>query len=312
MAIGTAAATAEAADGAGRRARLVGIALMCGTVVCFSGLDTSAKWLGRQGLDPLTITWARYAVSMVLIALFLNPVRKPALLRTSRPVLQLVRSALLFGSTIFNFFALRHLQLSESVTIQFATPLLVALVAGPMLGEWVGPRRLAAIAVGFLGVVVAVRPGFDGVQPAVLLCLANVVCYAFYILITRQLAAHDSTATTTLFSGLFGLVALTPILPFVWTAPASPLAWIVLLGTGAFGALGHWLLILAHARAPAAILAPFIYTQIIWMLVLGFGVFGDVPGPWTLAGAAIVVASGLYLLGRERVRGVVTKAAPSA
>lgn len=282
--------------------RLVGIGLMCGAVACFAALDCSAKWLGTRGLDPLAVAWARYAVAVALVSVFVNPVTTPALVRTNRLGLQTLRSLLLLGSTAFNFVAVRHLQLAETVSIQFGTPLLVALLAGPMLGEWVGPRRLVAIAAGFVGVLVVVRPGPDGIHPAALLCLGNVVCYAFYILITRRLAATDSSATTTFFSGLAGVALLSPVMPLVWTTPDTPLVWLLLAGLGLFGAFGHWLLVLAHARAPAAVLAPFIYTQLLWMLILGWLVFGDVPGPWTLAGAGIVVASGLYLLDRERAR----------
>jgi drug/metabolite transporter (DMT)-like permease len=292
--------------------RLAGIGLMCGAVACFALLDCSAKWLGTRGLDPLTIAWARYAVAMLLVSAFINPVTTPGALRTNRFRLQALRSLLLLGSTAFNFVALRYLQLAETVSIQFATPLLVALLAGPMLGEWIGARRLVAIGVGFVGVLAVVRPGPEGVQPAALFCLGNVVCYAFYILTTRRLAGIDSTATTTFYSGVAGVALLTPALPLVWTSPTSGPAWALLAALGLFGGFGHWLFVLAHARAPAAVLAPFIYTQLLWMLILGWVVFGDVPGPWTLAGAGIVVASGLYLLDHERVRGVEPKAAPRA
>ena len=292
--------------------RLAGIGLMCGAVACFAGLDSSAKWLGSRGLDPLTIAWARYAVAVALVSFFVNPVTTPQVVRSNRLGLQALRSVLLLGSTAFNFVAVQHLQLAETVSIQFATPLLVALLAGPLLGEWVGPRRLVAIAAGFVGVLVVVSPGPGGIQPAALLCLGNVVCYAFYILTTRRLASIDSSATTTFYSGLAGVALLTPALPLIWTTPTSPLVWGLLLALGFFGAFGHWLFVLAHARAPAAVLAPFIYTQLLWMLILGWLVFGDVPGAWTLAGAGVVVASGLYLLSRERVRGVEPKAAPRA
>lgn len=286
-----------------RRNRLVGIALMCGALLCFSGLDASAKWLNRFQ-DPLLSVWARYAFSVVLVSVFLNPWTTPGLLRTRRPWLQAGRSVLLVLSTALNFFALQHLQLTESTAILFSTPLLVALIAGPMLGEWAGPRRLAAIAVGFLGVLVIARPGLGGMHPAALLSVAGAVCYALYGVSTRLLAAYDSSATTMFYSGLAGVALMTPVLPFVWTTPASPLGWSLMVAVGAFGALGHWLLILAHARAPAGVLAPFIYTQILWMIVLGYLLFGDVPDRWTLVGSAIVVGSGLYLLYRERVRGV--------
>ncbi|SFG43978.1 Permease of the drug/metabolite transporter (DMT) superfamily [Methylobacterium gossipiicola] len=280
--------------------RRVGIALMCGTLVFFACLDASAKGLARLGVDPLLATFMRYAVSVAAISLFLNPVTSPGVMRTNRLGLQILRSGLLFGSTALNFLALRHLQLAETLSIQFAAPLAVALLAGPVLGEWTSPRRLVAIGVGFLGVLVIVRPGVGPVQPAVLLSLGNMLCYALYILTTRKLAAHDSTATTMVYSGLAGLALMTPLLPWIWTTPPNGLAWALLVGVGLFGTLGHWLLVLAHARAPANVLAPFIYTQLLWSVLFGAVIFGDVPNRWTLLGASIVVGSGLYLLAQDR------------
>ncbi len=293
---------------AARRERLVGISLMCGTLIFFACLDCSAKWLAHQDVHPMLTTWGRYVGSVVLVSLFINPVRTPGVLRTRRPLLQALRSFLLFGSTALNFVALRHLQLAETLSIQLAAPLVVAILAVPLLGERTGPQRLAAIGLGFLGVLMIVRPDVGALQPAVLLCLGNVVCYALYIIITRRLAAHDSSATTVFYLGMAGVVFLTPALPWIWSAPASPGIVAVMVAMGAFGALGHWLLVLAHARAPAAVLAPFIYTQIVWTVALGYLVFGDVPGERTLVGSAIVIASGAYLLHRERARGAVLRA----
>lgn len=281
------------------RRRLGGIALMCGALMCFAGLDASAKWAGRS-VDPLVTTWARYAFSVVLVSIVLNPITTPGLTRTRRPLLQIGRSLLLLVSTALNFLALQHLQLTQTVSIQFAAPLIIALMAGPLLGERMGPRRLAAVMVGLLGVLVITRPGLGGVHPAALYSVAGAVCYALYNISTRFLAAHDSSATTLFYSGLAGVVVMTPLLPLVWTAPPNALTWVPLAATGVFGAVGHWLLILAHARAPAGVLAPFIYTQLLWMLGAGYLVFGDVPDRWTLVGASIVIASGFYLLYRER------------
>lgn len=297
----------SAAHQAERRSRLVGIGLMCAALVCFSCLDATAKWLNRE-LDPLLTVWWRYMASVVLVSAFINPMTRPGVLRTKRLQLQIVRSVLLFASTALNFVALQYLQLAETMSIIFATPLLVALLAGPVLGEWVGPRRLIAIAVGFVGVLVITRPGTGTTHPAALLSVLGTGAYAFYAIITRILAAHDSSQTTMVYSGLAGLALMTPILPFVWTTPSSPLVWTLLVAVGAFGAVGHWLLILAHARAPAPILSPFIYTQIVWMMAFGYILFGDWPDTWTLIGTSIVIASGLYLLYRERVRQAEPKA----
>ncbi|WP_246732829.1 DMT family transporter [Methylobacterium sp. BTF04] len=273
---------------------------MCGTLAFFACLDASAKSLARLGVDPLLSTFMRYAVSVALVSLFVNPLTTPGVARTNRLGLQTLRSLLLFGSTALNFLALRHLQLAETLSIQFATPLMVALLAGPLLGEWSSRWRLAAIAIGFLGVLVIVRPGIGPAQPAVLLSIGNMLCYAFYVLTTRKLAATDSTATTMFYSGLAGLALMSPLVPWIWTTPTVWVVWALLVGVGLFGTMGHWLLVLAHARAPANVLAPFIYTQLLWSVLLGYLIFGDVPNRWTLLGASIVVGSGLYLLAQER------------
>jgi drug/metabolite transporter (DMT)-like permease len=283
------------------RNRLIGIALMCGALLCFSCLDATAKWVNRS-VDPMVTVWARYMSAALLTFLVINPRTQPGAFRTRRLPLQLIRSFLLFASTLCNFFALKYLQLVETQSIIFATPLLVALLAGPLLGERIGWQRLTAIAVGFVGILVITRPGLGTMHPAALLSLAGSVAYAFYNIVTRMLASSDSIATTTLYSSVAGILFVTPVLPWIWTTPSSPLVWFLLATTGFYGAFGHWLLVLAHARAPAAILAPFIYSQIIWMLALGYILFGDWPDSWTFVGAGIVIASGLYLLSRERVK----------
>jgi drug/metabolite transporter (DMT)-like permease len=282
-----------------RRKRLFAIAMMVGATFCFACLDTTAKWLNAD-MNPLQTTFARYLVSMMLIAAVVNPVTSPGLLRTRRPGLQAIRSVLLLSATMANFIALRYLQLAEATAIIFAAPLIVALLSGPLLGEKVGPRRMVAVAVGFLGILIIMRPGLGALHPIALLSFVGAVCYGLYTLSTRFLAAHDSTHTTLFYSGFAGVLLLAPVLPFIWTWPSSGLDWFLLLSTGAWGGFGHFLLIVAHRRAPAAVLAPFIYSQMIWMLVFGWMLFDQIPDIWTLIGSGIVVGSGLYLLYRER------------
>jgi drug/metabolite transporter (DMT)-like permease len=284
------------------RQRLRGIALMCGALAFFSCIDATGKFLNLH-MDPLQVVWARYASGFLLAFLLSNPVTTPALVRTKRPVLQIARSTLLLLSTIFNFIALQFLQLDEALAILFSTPFFVAVLSGPLLGEWVGWRRWIAIVVGFLGVLLVARPGAGGIHPAALLTLAGALCYAIYIIATRVLARSDSNETTLFYSNLVGAVAMLPVLPFVWRTPDSVLLIVLMVAIGGFGSLGHYLLIIAHRIAPAAVLAPFIYSQLVWTTILGYLIFADVPNRWTLAGASIVVASGLYLLYRERVRG---------
>jgi drug/metabolite transporter (DMT)-like permease len=283
--------------------RMTGIALMCAALAVFSILDASAKWISTH-MHPLQGVWARYAVSVVLVMLVLNAWTRPGVMTTRAPMLQGIRSLMLLLSTVLNFIALQYLQLAEVMTIMFATPLLIALISGPFLGEWPGPRRLVAIGIGFLGVLVVMRPGTGSLHPAAFLSVAGVFCYAFYNLTTRKLASIDSSETTMVYSGLAGVLLMTPLMFHLWTTPATPGIWAVMLLMGACGAFGHWLIIGAHRRAPAAVLAPFIYTQLVWMLILGWLIFGQWPDQWTLGGGMIVVASGLYLLYRERVRGV--------
>jgi drug/metabolite transporter (DMT)-like permease len=286
-----------------RQQRLTGIALMCGAVLCFACLDTTAKFLTHH-MDALQVVWARFTSAFVLVIAIWNPVTRPALMHTSRPALQIVRSVLMFSSSLLNFIALQFLQLDEALAIIFSTPFLVAAFAGPILGEWIRWRRWCAIGVGFVGVLVVTRPGIGGMHPAALLSLISAVCLAFYAITTRMLARTDSNETTMFYSNVVGAVMLLPVLPFIWTTPTSMPIVLLMLAMGVFGTIGHFMLIAGHRLAPATALAPFVYTQLVWAIALGLFVFGDVPNRWTLAGSVIVVASGLYLLYRERkVRG---------
>lgn len=281
------------------RSALAGIGLMCLAVWSFALTDATAKWLSGH-INVLMVVWARYAIQFVVSLLVFNPWSVPGLLRTTRPWLQLGRSALLYTTTALNFAALQYLQLDQTVSIMFSTPFFVALMAGPLLGEWVGARRWIAILVGFAGILLVVRPGAGGMHPAAFLSLGAAATYALYSITTRMLAPHDPSPTTLFYSALVGTIAATLPLPFVWETPHEPLVYGGMLFLGVIAGAGHFVLILAHARAPAATLAPFIYTQIIAMVALGWFLFGQVPSLWTLAGAAVVISSGIYLILRER------------
>ena len=173
-------------------------------------------------------------------------------------------------------------------------------MAGPLLGERVGGARMIAIIVGFLGVLIATRPGTSAFQPIVLVAVAGVICNSGYVLATRRLAGVDSAQTTLLWTQAAGVILLTPILPWVWEQPESLHVCTAMAGLGAFAASGHGLLIVAHKFAPAPVLTPFNYTQLVWMIISGLIVFGDWPPIATLIGAAVVVACGAWLALRER------------
>jgi len=298
--------TGEAVAGRGGRIRaaaggrrLQAIALMCAATVFFAALDTSAKSL--SGILPaVEIVWARYVAAAVFGVLAVRPLRNPGVLRSNRPMLQIVRSLLLLASTTCNFLALRRLQLAETSTINFLTPLFVVALAGPLLGEWPDGGRLVAVAIGFLGVVVATGPGAGAFQPVVFVAIAGVGCNAGYAIATRMLARSDAAGTTLAWTSLAGVAVLTPLLPFVWADPPDLETQAIMVAMGVFASLGHWLLILAHERAPASVLSPFGYTQLLWMIVAGLLAFGDRPSGAVLLGAGIVVGCGLYLIWRER------------
>lgn len=289
------------------------VALICAATACFSVLDTTAKFLATVIHVPiLQIIWLRFVshAAFTFAILGQNPVR--AIAKSARPGHQLLRSLFLLGSTAFNFLALQYLQLDQSATIFFLSPFIVAALAGPMLGEWIGWKRLLAICTGFSGVLLVTRPGFGGIHWAVSFSFGATLSYALYALWTRYLARFDPAPTTQVFSPLAGVIFMAPFALAEWQTPQDMWTALLLLSTGFSGGLGHWLLILAHERAPAPILAPFGYVNIVFMIALGFIVFGDTPSWWTLAGAAIIIASGVYLFLRERQKAPSTAPASSA
>jgi len=287
-----------------RRMRFAAIALIIGAMALFTVLDTTAKYLSAYE-NPLQIAWLRYLFHALFAGLILNPWTAPGIWRTKKPGLQFLRSVMLAGTTVFNFTAVSYIQLDQAVAIAFTTPLLVAVLAGPILGEWTSRRNLVVILIGFSGVLFVTRPGLDSFHWAFLLALANAVCMSIYSIATRFVSAYDSARTSISITSLFGVAVLTPIMPFVWDWPESAFIWGLHIATGALGGLGHFLLILAHARAPAPVLAPFVYVELLFMILAGWLIFADVPDAWTLVGAGIVILAGLYLLLRERTPPVV-------
>lgn len=287
------------------RDRLKAIALMCVAVALFAALDASAKVLTtRMGVSVTQAVWARFIVQFMGLLLFIPalgimPVRD--MFRTNVLTLQLVRSTLMVATTAFNFMALQTLRLDQAVTIVFLAPLVVAMLAGPFLGEWVGWRRMLTILVGFCGVVIAVHPDTAGVNTGVIYSLFAMLAYALFMLLTRHMATLDPPLVTLFYSMFVGTAALTPFALTHWASPPEPIGWLLLALMGLFGGLGHYLFLHAYRLAPASAVAPFLYTQILSMVAFGYFVFADVPDAWTLTGAAIVVASGVYLLHRERV-----------
>lgn len=285
--------------------RLRAILLMVIAVTLFSALDTTAKFLiMREHLAVSQVVWARFIVQTVLI-LALAPavglISLRGLFSTSQFGLQMLRSLLMAGTTALNFLAVGHLRLDQTVTIVFLAPLVVALLAGPLLGEWVGGRRMVAILCGFAGILVAVRPGLGAVPPAVLFSFGAMFIYALFMLLTRHMAGFDPPLTTLFYSMFVGAVLGAPLAYVEWVPPVDALSWGLLSILGILGGTGHWLFIHAYRLAPASTVAPFLYFQLLSMVSFGYLVFSDVPDTWTLAGAGVVIASGVYLFHREQV-----------
>lgn len=226
------------------------------------------------------------------------------MLRTRRPGLQIARGLLLAAATLCMITAISVIPLADAYAITFTAPLLVTALSMPLLGERVGWRRLSAVGVGFAGVLIVIRPGFREIDPAMLLPLITALCFAIYQVLTRRVGGYpDETALAMLFYvAVVGTAVMSAIAPFVWRPVHAP-DWGWMVATGALGTIGHLLLIRALWLAPASLLQPFIYSQIIWALILGYLIFGDLPDLWMLLGGAVIIGSGLFVLYRQAVVG---------
>mgnify|MGYP001606726330 CR=1 FL=1 len=277
---------------------LPAVACMCVAMVMLPVLNGSAKLLGQFYPMP-EIVWARYAGHFVfMVALFL-PKRGLRLFVTARPGLQICRSLLLLCATILFFVALKTIALATAVAINFVGPIMVTALAVPFLGERVGPRRWAAVFVGFAGALIIIRPGTDVAHWSSLLVLGNAACFALYQILSRKISASDSAETSIVYVAMVGLVASSIALPFGVRLPFVWWHWLVFLTLGLSGGLGHYFVVKAYGYAPASIVSPFGYGQLIGATIIGFVAFGDFPDGWTWVGAAVIVGSGLYITYRE-------------
>lgn len=279
---------------------LRGIVLLLAATLLFSLSDGMAKILGQR-LPVFEISWIRYAIFVVL-ALAMAGRGGRLRLRVRSPALQVLRGVALVASAIFFVFALRLLPLADAAALGFIGPLLITLLAIPVLGEAVGARRWVAIVVGFAGVLIVVRPGAATFSPGAILVLLSTLCWAVASVLTRKMAAWDDASTTVLWSAVTGFLLLSLIMPFVFQVPAGPdLALSLVLGLVA--SIGQYMLVMAYRHAAASLLAPLSYAQLLWSSALGFLVFGAVPDRWTIIGALIIVASGIYIAQQARRKG---------
>lgn len=262
-------------------------------------LNAAAKYLVAT-YPVLEVTWARYAGHFIYMVVAFAPRRGLRLLACSRPGLQLVRSTLLCASTLIYITALRYMPLPTAAAISFTGPFIVTALAPWLLRERVSARCWLAVALGFAGALVVVRPGFEGTSAAAFLIFGSAAFSALYQILTRKLSAHDPAETSITYIALAGFVLTTIPLPFVWQTPASLLDALLFLSLGLFGGFGHYFLVRAYELAPAPFISPFNYLGLLGAALLGFVVFGHVPDLWVWVGSGVIVASGLFILHSER------------
>lgn len=276
---------------------LAGILLSVAAATCFALLDGVVKALTPHH-HPLMSAWARYAGHLMLMVVFLGPRYGLGLVRTGRPWFQVARGAVILGATASFFTSMLYLPLATAAAISFAAPLVITALSVPLLAEHVGPRRWAAVVVGFLGVVIVMRPNAGLTHWATLLPLAAAFCNGAFYIMTRMARRTESPITSLIYPTLVGTVALGVVLPFVWSAPTATSAPL-LLATSVLGGLGHLCLILSLNRIEASVAAPYSYIYVVLMVLIGYLLFDEIPDLWTILGGSIICASGLYIMVRE-------------
>jgi drug/metabolite transporter (DMT)-like permease len=279
---------------------LRGALMIMMAVAMFVVMDSICKYLSRFYPVP-AIVWARYMFHLLLVIIALGPRLGLGLVRTRRVGAQLLRGLLLAGSSLFFVFGIQKMPLAETSSITFIAPVLVTLMAAFILKERVELARWLAVAAGFVGVLIIIRPGSGVFSWASVLPLCSAMCFACYQILTRRLANLESPYTSIFYSGLVGSVLMSLALPYVWTVPQSPEHALMFVVVGIIGGLSHLILIKAYDYAPASRLAPFSYTQLIWVILSGYLVFGDFPDHWSLVGIAVIVASGIYIATHQRL-----------
>jgi drug/metabolite transporter (DMT)-like permease len=273
------------------------LSLLASTVFAVS--DSTSKFL-TESMPVVEIAWIRYMIFVIFCSWLARSTDLRALWPRS-PALQMLRGLCVVGSAVLFVFGIRSMQIAQASTISFISPLLITVLSIPILGEVVGLRRWAATAAGMLGVIIVARPATGGFQPAALFGVASSACWALALVITRKMATTERSSTTLAWTAGIGAVVLTVWLPWVFVLPSVPHVLLALV-VGVLSSTGQWLTVLSIRLAPASLLAPFSYSQLVWATLAGWLVFHNLPDAWTLVGAAIIIASGLYTAHRERLR----------
>lgn len=286
----------ETATGRGGfdRRLLLGVLFICISGALFPVMNGFAKMLGAE-YSTLQVSWARAFGHFLFLLVAFLPKHGLGLMRTKRPMIQGARALMLFLSNLCFFFAITFIPIAEAAAISMTAPLVVALLAWPMLGERTNAARLIALAFGFVGVVIVIRPGTDLFHWASLFVLASATSYGMYQIFTRRVAGIDSPETSAVYAPVIGAVGMLVVMPFVWRTPANLADLSMFLGLGVLGALGHYCVARALTYAPANLVSPFQYFQLFASVIVGYLFFSALPDAATWIGAGIIMVAGLYI-----------------
>lgn len=273
---------------------LLGILFMCLASSFFPAMNGLAKLMSRD-YSSEQVVWARTLSHLIFVLLLFMPKAGIGLLRTRRLGVQLLRGCMLIASTFLFFSAIKFVPIAQAASISFTAPLIVVLLAGPMLGERTTLPRVLAVLAGFVGVLVVIRPGASVFQWASLLIVGSAACYAVYQVLTRRVASFDAPGTSVVYSALLGSVLMSAIVPFSWRTPDSLLDVVLLASLGVLGGLGHYCVARGMTYAAANFLSPFQYWQMIGSVMVGYWMFGEIPDAYTWLGSALIIAAGIYV-----------------
>ncbi len=279
---------------------LRGIGMMMMAVFLFSSADTLAKFILKSyPIGPLI--WARYSVHLLFMLILFGPRMQLDLVRTRHPGLQILRGVLLVSSTAMFYLALRFLPLAEAAAISFIGPVVVTVLSGPLLRERVSRRQWAAVVLGFIGVLIIIRPGGAVFSPTVLFPLSTALLFSLYQIATRKVAGRDNPVTTLFYTALIGATLTSLALPLGWQSPTW-LQMMLMIVIGSLGGTGHFLLIRAVEHTSPMALGPFVYTQLIWSTLLAWIVFHEFPDGGSIAGMVVIIAAGLLAVNWQHMR----------
>lgn len=272
---------------------------MLGAMAILPVIDVFAKKLGQAGMPILVVVWARALFGGLMTLPFALRAAGARAMRPAQPGRQLARAVLLFGATFLFFSALKYLPIADALAIFFVNPLVIVILSALVLREKVGPRRWAAVAVGFIGTLIIIRPGVVEVNPGTVFALGSGVALGSYFAMTRAMAGVTNAMVMNFQTSVIGAALMTLALPVLWVMP-TPTQWAMLAALGMIATLGHVLITKAYEHGEASLLAPLAFTEIIMATVLGYAFFGDLPDRWTVLGVAILIGSAIYISVREQ------------